>query len=1234
MRRALWERGWWGELVGKWQYGLRVGLLGVLLALTLQTIPGQSQEAPPELAFAKKLYADGLYLLAAEQYRDFALTNPTSPLAAQAKFMVGESFFARDDLDLAAEAYREFLAGYPQSNDVPQAWFRLGICLSHAGHFSDAAAAFSRSQRMEPEGPWASMALFGMADALRSAGELDRALEEFDVFVESYPQSHQAHQAHIARGEILVALGQWNGAQAAFRAAGQRANSPEDLAKARLQEGRVLVLKGDEKRALDLLSQLVEEGASSIYADSALVLLGDLYRDRGEYRKAAENYGALDSGGRTDVLAELAGFREAESLYLAADHEGAVSAYRRWLARYPLSSMAPEVKLGFSRSLMALEDPDSAAAVLEELTQEAGEAEWGPQAWKESGNAEYKRGKPRRALDAYQEFLRRYPHSPQADSLYFRTAQILEVDLNRPQAAQRIYRTFSSLYPQSPFADDADFALGHSHEVSGEYDQALQAYRTFVQEYPLSPLYPQAQERIAYLNAYRVPDERSALEELMNVQDRQASGSLEAEEVDLSLGEIYFRHLKDFSKAITALERFIGKNPESPLLDQALFQLGECHRARAAMWRIEGDSTAVVQAQRAAAETCRRLLQARPHSAWADQCALEIIADVLRDGGSQSGSPWLGQVGLYSSFLGTYANSPRRGYAYLQIGRAYLELAAQDQSFLAKSDSVFSIILEQHSHSPWADTAAWRRIGIAQWREDEVGALELCQDFLDAFPQSELKSQVLFVKAQIHSRRLEHRQAAELFRSVGQDVPYHAHTEEALLRWAESLWVAGDARGARRALEEFEARYPESPLRSRAMVLLAQDLVEKAKHQQAQALLLRLEKIVSENAPNDELQLALGDLYLATGSHPKALSSYQALVRDFPGSRLVGAALERTAHAYFGNQNFAEAQAYYERALDETLREDRRPYLESKRIICLYRLGHFQEALAARKEFEKGHADQTDLLAELLVEEGGAYEGQGEERAARNSFETVLKRYEDSQYALEAEYRLGLMDLKGGDFSGALARFQTLVENHPQSPWQEKTLFKMGSALYALERYDEAAQSYERVARQARETGLIVDALFNAGICRGKMNDWEGALAAYERLVQDFPNYQENQKWSLRLGFVYLQAGRPARALKTFEQIDTGKDAELGAEVQFWLGECFFHMEEYEKAAQEYLRVSYLYPLQDQWAVTGEYNAAVSYEKLGREEEARSIYRKLVTDRGPADQWGAAAQERLDELGD
>jgi TolA-binding protein len=146
------------------------------------------------------------------------------------------------------------------------------------------------------------------------------------------------------------------------------------------------------------------------------------------------------------------------------------------------------------------------------------------------------------------------------------------------------------------------------------------------------------------------------------------------------------------------------------------------------------------------------------------------------------------------------------------------------------------------------------------------------------------------------------------------------------------------------------------------------------------------------------------------------------------------------------------------------------------------------------------------------------------------------------------------------------------------------------------------------------------------------MNDWEGAISVYGQLLSDFPRHEDRQTWSLRLGFAYLESGQAARALETFLSIDPGDD-ELGAEVQFWVGECYFKMEQYETAAQEYLRVGFLYPRQGQWAITAQYNAGACYEKLGRAEEARTIYRKLIETRGADDQWSQMAQERLTALG-
>ncbi len=1213
---------------------LRSGLVCGLLLLSFLAVQGHSQDTSQELAFARKLFDDGLYILAAEQYHDFALANPSSPMAVQARFMVGESYFANGDLAEAQEVYREFLARDPMSYFASQAWVRLGTCLSKVGHFSDAAAAFSRSGRMDPDGPWAAPALFGMADALRRAGEAARALEKFDAFVNSYPQNSQVHEAHMARGEILVDLDQLNQARLAYQVAAQQATSPLSLTEARFREGRVMVLQGDVEGAVDLFSLLIGEGPGSVYVDSALCLLGDLHLDRGEYREAAEVFGVLAWREEANEFAEWAGFQQAESLRLAADHEGAISAYRRWLARYPRSTRVPEAKLGLSGSLQVGGDLDSAAVVLEGLTREAGAAEWGPQAWKELGNILLQMGKPGRALSNYREFLGRYPQAPQADSLYFCTAQILEMDMNRPQAALRVYQTLSSLYPQSRFADDADFAMGRCNEASAEYDRALQAYRVFVQEHPLSPLYPQAQKETAYLSKYRVAQEDSALEAMVDIHDQLSSGSLGAEEVDLRLGEIYFRHLKNFSRAAAALERFVQKNPESPMADGALFQMAECYQTRAEMLEIEGDVQGAAREQSTAAEICRRLLKAYPHSVWVDRCALQVIADVLRNGDSRSDDYWLDQLDLYDSFLRTYTESKMRGYAHLRRGKAYLKLSDRDTLSVNKADSIFALISDRHSHSPWADTAAFERIEIAQQREDEMAALMMCDDFLGEFSESGLQSRVLFIKGRIYAHRREYHQAAELFHWVAEDFPYHPLSEEARLRWAESLQAAGDTQGARRVLEEFEELYSESPLRIRAVVLLAKDMAEGGRDHEAQKLLSSMEEVISREALDDELRLVLGDLYVELGFLQKALDNYEALVEEYPSSSLVILALERVAEVNFNRQSFSEAQAYYQRAMNETSDEQKRLHLESRVIICMYRLGHLQEAVEARKKFEKTHSEQSDLMAELLIAEGQAYLSQEQRDNAQKAFKTVLKHYKESYHVEEAEYRLGLLALTAGDFSEALQRFQTLVEDHPQSQWVDKAVFKMASSFFGLERYDQAAEYYEQVARRTTETDMVIDALFNSGICRGKMNDWDGASVAYEILLRDFSQNPERQKWVLRLGFAYLQADQPARALRTFEQIDAGKDAEFGAEIQFWLGECYFHLREYEKAAQEYLRVAYLYPYQDQWAATAEYNAGVSYEKLGREEEARTIYGKLVATRGPGDQWGDLARERLDELGD
>ncbi len=1211
---------------------IRPFIWSLLLFLITAGATVHAQTASSDLDFARKLYDDGLYLLAADQYQDFARNHPDSPLVPRARFMVAESYLAQGHLEAAEGGYRDFLRQHPQDPLVSEAWFQLAECLLGMGRHQEAIAAYDRSRQIAPQGERAAEALFGMARALRDDGQLPQALEKLEVFSGQYPQDAGIQEVHLARGEILEELGRPDEAAVAYESAARTARTAADRSRAGYRQSAILIIAGNDAGAIDVLSGLARADSTSAYADSILILLGDLYLAGGQYGPAARTYGLLSERGRDPGLAGQGGLKKAEALKLSGDPEAAMTAYRRWLSDHPGSPVRAQAQLGMAVIFQEEGALDSAAVLLEDLARGAGDEPWGAAAWLRLADLQRQMGHGERALTTYRGFLSRYSAAAQSDSVTFLTARLQEEDLGRPQAALRTYRDLSAGNSASRWAEKAAFAVGRLLEMNQEYDQAREAYEIFAQEHPHSLLYPRAQERIRYLSEFRIPEEPLALEAMVDIQDQLASGILTEEEVDLRLADIYLRHLRNFDRAAATLERFLDRHTGSALTDEALHQLSRCHALKAEMLRADGDSSTADREREAAVRACRRLLRDYPGSRWADGCALRVIADILRETETEGLPAWQDRRDLYQSFLLTYPASQWRPLALLRVGQALGESAAQDSLMLAGADSVFTLVVDDYGSSAWADSAAWYRVTIAHRRGDDQAALAAARDFLWDFPESPLRSRVFYLQAEIHERGGEHYQAARLFQSVAEDFAYHDLTEEAWLREARSLWAAGDRPEAERVLERFAQRYPESERWISAALLMAQYAAAGGRADRSRALLAEVEGRVRGDIPDSAEQLAIGDVYRQLGDFEGAMARYRAVMESRGQQAFASVTLEKMAAASFEAGEYGQARSFYEQALAGNEDEGRRTVLDARRIVCLYRQGLIKEAVKARKEFERTGRQETEQIAGLLLEEAQAYLDNEQEEAAQKALERILSDYPESVTAQQAEYRIGILSLSAGRYQEALERFGALLERYPETDLEALAQFKMGSALYALEQYPDAALRYRRAAERTADDDLKADALFNAAICRARMNDWDGAISAYRQLLEDFPGHRDNQTWSLRLGFAFLEAGQAARALETFVGIDPGSDDELGAELQFWVGECYFKMDRYERAAQEYLRVGFLYPRQIQWAATAEYNAGVSYEKLGRTEEARTIYRKLIQTRGAGDQWGQMAQERINAL--
>ena len=115
--------------------------------------PAAQQAAAPGYALAgetpEEQYRHAFGLLSQANYgeaelalRTFVELNPQDPLAGNAKYWLGETFYVRQDYQQAAVTFAEAYQEYPNSGKAPDNLLKLGMSLSALGSKPDACGTF------------------------------------------------------------------------------------------------------------------------------------------------------------------------------------------------------------------------------------------------------------------------------------------------------------------------------------------------------------------------------------------------------------------------------------------------------------------------------------------------------------------------------------------------------------------------------------------------------------------------------------------------------------------------------------------------------------------------------------------------------------------------------------------------------------------------------------------------------------------------------------------------------------------------------------------------------------------------------------------------------------------------------------------------------------------------------------------------------------------------------------
>ena len=368
---------------------------------------------------------------------------PNSPWREEARYSLGYVEFKADRFDAAITQYETLLRDYPDDPLAAKAQYAIGDAHFNAGRFAPAAAAYARVLERYPESPFAAEAASSLQNASSEAGTPEAARETVDAFARTANPA-VADELRFRQAEARYAAGELDAAREAFRAYADRGANADLRVEATYYLAEIAAARGDRGEAARTYRRVLDGPAHPRQGDAAL-RLGDLLLETGNSagEREANARGALDAYRRLEALAE--------------GDQGAIA----------------DARVGQSRALLALGQPDEAAALADPLAATV------PAAALALGRAREAQNRAADALAAYRTAVRDDAETG-AEAAFRLGALLLATDdargaLAAVAAVETRFAGYDAFVPQALLVRArAQAALGNADEARATYE-ALEA---------------------------------------------------------------------------------------------------------------------------------------------------------------------------------------------------------------------------------------------------------------------------------------------------------------------------------------------------------------------------------------------------------------------------------------------------------------------------------------------------------------------------------------------------------------------------------------------------------------------------------------------------------------------------------------------------------------------------------------------------------------------------------------
>ena len=363
-----------------------------------------------------------------------------------------------------------------------------------------------------------------------------------------------------------------------------------------------------------------------------------------------------------------------------------------------------------------------------------------------------------------------------------------------------------------------------------------------------------------------------------------------------------------------------------------------------------------------------------------------------------------------------------------------------------------------------------------------------------------------------------------------------ARMPRALYGMARVQYRESDVDGAAASLDSLLDNYGDSPEGDKARLLRGRVALDQDDLDVAASMFARVARAEDE-ALHDDAAYWASKASLRAGAFGDVVEMLDDAIDEYPKSALLpemrydrAVALSRAGRRAEAIEGFEAFGAEHD---DHTLAADALFY----RASLLHEAGRFDESQAALKRFRRNHGDHPRRSDGAFLAAENAYLTGAYDRAER-VYADFLEAYPDHADASLAMFRRGMCLDRLDRFDEAEPMLRTAAARAAADPVYRPAVLSLGNGYFAGEQWDEALAMFAAYVGFAADGAANVDdALMKAGLAHGRLRQSDEALAAYDRLLQDYTDSPHRLHAMFERGQLLMEAGASDEATTAFETL-------------------------------------------------------------------------------------------------